>query len=638
MTGTPASKTASFDDMFSIFKFLDLDFPQKWLGWLSKSTSTYVRHELSPYIHAESQANVQSQIQVPPQTDHNVVLSFTKIERLHYEDIYEKASTNIKKLFENWTRNLEESNRAAIRIGDGSGTTNDRLIIRTTSDILETLKDMMRRHILDLRQTACYPKIINAQSTMNTVEAVLTIMEKKCAAEIYKSERLVVIGNLSEHHFLTVVSKDWEQARKVLYKELNLVEKKCTLLNTEIVALKTKKTQDSYSDSDFEEEQINLDEFDRDTTVFQRLRVWQELQHRLLFFLASNYHLDETHPQGNQLENEFFEKARQLRIKILAERQSTIKRSIDFNKQRFVELGKDMKKKEHSLSTKGFYGGILTPAIFEKFVELFDILNENLAIIEEWRYEIISALFSPVGEVDEDGIVATGEEFNEGLEKQEMAVIYQDAYTELISFRRNLLDRVALPQQPSRTSVWEPTSTLPDKERELHEQIEICRPRTSTNIYKELLFKLAELQNHRFISDKESEFVRLSYKTLNDQYVVARNLQTRLEGELATFRQIFNKRICYFVQLNVISDGVTSPEMVGVDLNESRQRNLDEVAINMKIVDKLQAKIRYLKHLEQETIKSNDEADHECRICTDSFTDGRITSCGHMYCICNYGY
>lgn len=140
VTGTPASKTASFSDLAGVLTFTRLiDSHNQFLRLFSKLSPESIRVELSPFIHAQTKEHIASQIKLPPQFQETVHLSFESVEKVYYDDIYTEAKDEVTLLYNNYQSELalpkKDQNKKKI------------------DKALEKLKFEMRLWILRLRQT-----------------------------------------------------------------------------------------------------------------------------------------------------------------------------------------------------------------------------------------------------------------------------------------------------------------------------------------------------------------------------------------------------------------------------------------------------------------------------------------------------
>ncbi|GAA5992971.1 hypothetical protein JCM10908_000775 [Rhodotorula pacifica] len=107
----------------------------------------------------------------------------------------------------------------------------------------------------------------------------------------------------------------------------------------------------------------------------------------------------------------------------------------------------------------------------------------------------------------------------------------------------------------------------------------------------------------------------------------------RLRAELSDFTKAFNSRLTYFANLQQISDEVADPDMDSkhwrgllIEIETLRQEELEHKAsIELK-----QSRRRYLDNLNSPA--DREEAETTCPICSDNFTQGVLTNCGHLTC------
>lgn len=129
----------------------------------------------------------------------------------------------------------------------------------------------------------------------------------------------------------------------------------------------------------------------------------------------------------------------------------------------------------------------------------------------------------------------------------------------------------------------------------------------------------------------------------------------RLRAELSDFTKAFNARLTYFANLQQISDEVADPDMDSkqwrgllIEIETLRQEerecplfssttdisltDLPPVpAVEQKAaIESKQSRRRYLDNLNSPA--EREEAETTCPICSEHFTAGILTNCGHLTC------
>lgn len=161
----------------------------------------------------------------------------------------------------------------------------------------------------------------------------------------------------------------------------------------------------------------NEDEHEAIVKIRQTVRVWYEIEHRIIFFIATAYHsLEDT-----VNEELFFNQAQELRNTMLVDYENGIKfhsvqleRMMDGHKQELDAL---------PFEASEMNGGLICGPLFERLETVEDLIFSQWPTIIEWRNVLRNVLTSAVDAMEDN---ATGEEFEGGIIAQELAMAYQD--------------------------------------------------------------------------------------------------------------------------------------------------------------------------------------------------------------------
>lgn len=440
--------------------------------------------------------------------------------------------------------------------------------------------------------------------TLRSVGAVLDVMFSACAKNLSAVERQLVLAHIHNAQ-LFEMEDEYTRAFEIYLKQLNEAKIRVKSLEVELIAFKEKQAEMKALNTEQIDEEITLSELeeheDRDGGISARLRSWRDVQHRLEFFIGDNFHQQsdiakEARPvdvdyidELDTLETTHYQNAQKVRELILSEYEKAVNSNIEKSKPKILELENELKHSHHTFSNHGFYGGLLTSKIFEDLEEIFDVLNNQLECIENWRFEIIKASFSPVDEkADEEA--PTGDEFSKGQETQDKLNMYLDAYNQLLGLRKQALTGEFV-------NPFSNISKFKGEEKAIEKTLRECQ-HAASNV-KIILQELASVRQHRHCSDMDLKLVNASLKVLNPQINRAIILQMSLEVELVPFRMISNQRIKYFMQLDNISQGVTIPELQG-SVEHKRELVRQQISqLDIKVYQ-LDSKRRYLTNLQIE--------------------------------------
>ena len=129
--------------------------------------------------------------------------------------------------------------------------------------------------------------------------------------------------------------------------------------------------------------------------------------------------------------------------------------------------------------------------------------------------------------------------------------------------------------------------------------------------------------------EMEADIARQEYTRLQDVYNAQTKAHRELVKELEVFNNVYNSRIEYYRQLQIISDSVIPYE----DKPEKERKSMSQLEANIAgCQSKLQNAIAQHNYLGE--LRNWEDPNHErvCVICSSTFQYGSITKCGHIYC------
>lgn len=284
-------------------------------------------------------------------------------------------------------------------------------------------------------------------------------------------------------------------------------------------------------------------------------------------------------------------------------------------------------------------------AFVDRFLELAAKLNRQAEVINENMSLLREVLTNPVVSAKES---ADGEEYEQSVSDQEKASFL------MLVIAQMLMERLSVTLE-SRDALLE---TIKQQERELRQEASRAADRAfisqlqsrRASVKPQLDHALEELlQDCRFwlmeVLDQHHVAIEVFEDVVETMAVVVENektCQNLLKRELnLSFNALFNSRVEYFKQLQLISDSVRNntlkfpqdslnPDQLDL-LFQSLFHNLSHAKSRL---NKSVSRMRYLSTLvpntQEATLEENDE--FICIICQSPITIGSLTSCGHKFC------
>jgi E3 ubiquitin-protein ligase SHPRH len=458
---------------------------------------------------------------------------------------------------------------------------------------------------------------------MESIGDVLSSMLEKTISALASEERKLILNSANQCH-VKELQKDFDGAVSKYMKDLNTVRNRIKDMEVDM----EKRLQDNLiQQDDMKEENI--------TQAKVRIKTWKELEHRIVFFIASAFH-----NQGNEnnvsddseirtLENRHYEEAAEIRSGILREFEDDAKKAV-------LRMEKEMKKtnqilEEADLEPFDMTGGLVIHEILEAALNISLDLDKQLELIVDYRHEVYTNLTSPLeGDGEENNENPTGEEFEKGVVAQDHAIIYQDELMYLL-FQRKRMIGMTLQYPENRTAVMdvELVKSLKTKRigyDEAQGSLKDCvqKLRAILNEYQSV-----DRVQMRYLPEVEYAMSQNAIQVLSDLIEANSKVISALEKDVGVFSDVYNERLKYFAQLNKLSDGVMMPQWEE-DVEEVKKRLMSEQSQIQSEIAKLFGRKRYFEYLQKDTDQSNTE--RECGSCHITFERGVFTACGHWYC------
>jgi E3 ubiquitin-protein ligase SHPRH len=407
-------------------------------------------------------------------------------------------------------------------------------------------------------------------------------------------------------------------------------------------------------DEEFDaEEDTEKESMGNIASLRRSLRSFLELEHMCKFFIATAHHqikdfLDtqqvdtEASLREEQLETEWYDKAKVVRRELLGEVKNITQRQM-----KKVENGKPFQQLPN-IDDLPDLGGIESRRLLETIDEISDFLNAQAAKIQEWRTKIIDILLMRLTD-DDDDMETTGEEYENSLKAQD------ELYVSIMALRTLVADRSLAVHGLRDLLIDEELKTAVKKARQID-------PEEDKGHAPELLLEFAKQRGELMstlrggslkgvVAELRSKITPLQWRAENDDHraaaestVLQKHLssvqsimsqQTKvlleMEKEQELFRSTMNQRLEYYRQFQHISDTVAA-------YKEELDEKLDQAAFqifdyrrckSLEAVNALKGKHAYLMNLRAEDQKS---AAADCIICQETIEVGVLTTCGHKVC------
>ncbi|KAL8658126.1 MAG: hypothetical protein Q9226_001245 [Calogaya cf. arnoldii] len=576
---------------------------------------------------------IKDDVHLPPQRRVVVTVPFTQIEKQNYLTLYNQMC-------------------------DDCGLDSDGAPLSEIWDPDDTFTvEKMRYWLLRLRQTCLHAEVGvrnrkalgKGNSPLRTVDEVLEVMTEQNLIALRAEERAVLLsqarrGQLLEHA---------KRSREALDIWLETLRESQSLALDARARSKAEDKVNSLVKAGMATETARHgnDTNSQSGALRQRLRSALELEHMLLFFVATGYFQiksseNETMPGSSDFEEygryeeEYYEKAKLVRKEILVEardRTDSLMKVLreKFQKQSFAKIPDSRAQMNH--------GGIESRNVLGKFEEVRRIIAKQAHQINELRAKASRLLLVPL--VDEEDTDLQGDEYEVSTQQQDTVYSYVDVlravvadYHDIITGQNNLLIDHEMNVALRRAVQGEGHS--PELLKELLRVRQDLKPSAGTGSVRSVITNLRELR-HTLRGQLERGNVRAGAELgiINSLLNAMQSLSadytktaTALEREVELFTDVMNARLEYYRQLQHISDTVAPYEE---ELDDQAlaaalaQADAAENKLHAKIAG-LKSTARYLDHLRTEN--AHKEVNRHCIICQQSFEVGVLTSCGHSYC------
>lgn len=632
VSGTPVRKNAK--DLLGLLVFLRLQpycqNPEIW-DYLVLRRRDIFKEIFGRICLRHTKEQIREEIQLPPQKRVVISIPFTQIEEQHYSSRYQE-------MCDDCGMNLDGSPLA------------DTWDPRSSINIQK-----MRNWLNRLRQTCLHPDIgaKNRQSLggrrrpLRTVAEVLEVMVEQNHVIGRAEERALLLSQIRRGQILehSNRSKDALEIWLHTLEEAKLVVEDCRH--------RLKSVVDEGSESaDLETIQSEGLPICRTGVYRQRLRSAIEVEHMCTFFVANAYYQLKTDTNLTQfgtvkyrdldkLEEETYEKAKLLRMELLAEAH----RKAEVLMTRVKEKSRDESLvKMAPIKLLSQHGGIESQNLATRANELISFLQREANQFEQWRNKLVGLLLLPL--VDEENPELEGDEYEASKAQQDQLYVYMDVLRLLVADLHELLTgqtngRVDHEMHVALERANKGGEIISDLIRRVLSVRNQLKPPKNSGSLRGIITELRDM-NTLLRNQAENGITRAA-----TELVIAQNLlqdlhntsieQTKslfaIDRELELFKDTMNARLEYYRQLQQISDALTfNARDIPVEDLTTTLLNIQKAEERMKHrIATLRARDRYLLHLRNESTIHGSQ--RMCVICQQPFEVGVLTICGHSFCV-----
>lgn len=297
--------------------------------------------------------------------------------------------------------------------------------------------------------------------------------------------------------------------------------------------------------------------------------------------------------------------------------------------------------------------GIKQTLFFDKFSRMVGQLNIQAQVINNWMTSLVEILCKPLVSHDKD---PNGEEYEQSIIDQDYASCYLHALTQIMQDRSETINgnegavkTINVQKNQEKKNFQIEAGRVHD--RDFLGQLQAERLSVKVNMrssLQELVLDVKQLNEETEKEDTLDKDGNQMYQhMLSAMESKIRNIFENqklslvlLQRELnLTCNAVFNSRIDYFKQLQLISDSVKTrdyhmqQEELDADLVKGQERQFVNLFATLDIKKgKAIAKYRYLESLSGGTMEDAKSEELMCIICRSTITVGSLTHCGHKYC------
>ncbi|KAJ6263409.1 hypothetical protein Dda_1972 [Drechslerella dactyloides] len=670
VTGTPVQK--GIEDLFGLLVFLrQAPWCMNTKTWerlcADKERFTGVFRELA-LRHTKD--IVHEEIKLPRQHRTAISLRFSQVEEENYQKLFEQACELIgvhldgSPLAEEWDPDSEET------------------------------RSRMREWLVRLRQTCVHPEVgtrnrraLGTSGPLRTVDEVLEAMIQQNLTSAKQDERAMLLVVAARAHatlearnlpqfaiellneYLESLDAAVEDCRKDVETETETLRREAEKLHRKNHRPESPRSRSPSDDADSDDEDADEEDGNGPASELNkrknRLRDFIEVKHLFHFLIGSAYfNLKDDIPEDDEeqhdereryseLEDEHYDIAQQLRKELMSEQDAHVNNFIAAIHKRtemqdFVDIPE--------LWMKDQKGGIESSSIIDDIVMLAEKLNEQAEVLDEWRERLIQILQTPLIDQEEG---AEGDELQQSAESQDEGFLYVSLLRAVVSDRSEALTGItsglaaaemrtakerAEGQDDRHKTLFQELSARRDDVKPINVDSDIVTGTSAMpHSMKGLIAKLRRLahptRDNATSSSRAKVEAGLVTQTLSKLQPLLAEQEKALKGlekETKFLAEVFNARVEFYRQLQVISDMVRQFDEKKVlranhvkDVDELLAKYVAQINSLSTSVARLAAKGRFLQHLQE----TQGESQRLCIICQDPVALGVLTVCGHQFCM-----
>lgn len=632
VSGTPVRKNAK--DLLGLLVFLRFkpycQNPEIW-DYLILRRRDIFKEIFGRICLRHTKEQIREEVQLPPQKRVVISIPFTQIEEQHY-------STKYQEMCDDCGMNL-----------DGSP------LVDTWDPRSPITIQKMRNWLSRLRQTCLHPDIgaKNRQSLggrrgpLRTVAEVLEVMVEQNHVMRRAEERALLLSQIRRGQLLEHSSRSKDALEIWLHtlEEAKLVVEDCRHRFKSVI-------EEVSESADLETIQSEGLPIHRTGVYRQRLRSALEVVHMCTFFVANAYYQLKTDTNLTQfgsvnyrdldkLEEETYEKAKLLRMELLAEahRKAEVLMTRVKEKSRdesFIEMAPIKPLSQH--------GGVESRNLASKANDLISFLQREANQFGQWRNKLVGLLLLPF--VDEENSELQGDEYEASKAQQDQLYVYMDVLRLLVADLHELLTgqtngRVDHEMHAALERANKGGQTISVLLRRVLSVRDQVKPPKNSGSLRGIITELRDMntllrnQAEKGITRAPTELAIAQYllQDLHDISIEQTKSLFAIDRELELFKDTMNARLEYYRQLQQISDALTfNARDIPVEDLTSTLLNIQKSEGRMKNrIATLKARDRYLLHLRNESTIHGGQ--RMCVICQQPFEVGVLTICGHSFCV-----
>ncbi|OAX83468.1 hypothetical protein ACJ72_02170 [Emergomyces africanus] len=646
VTGTPLRK--DMNDLLGLFLFLRYEplcgMVDVWKR-LYQSHKPLFREIIGRIVLRHNKDTIGDELQLPRQKRIVITIPFTAVEEQHYDQLFEQMCDEC---------GLDAS--GAPRIGNWDWDPN-----------IPYNVEKMRRWLTRLRQACLHPEAGGpgrkafgpSSSPLRSVDEVLDVMIDQNETRIRAEERSLLLSQIRRGQLLENAGKP-KEALKLWQEALALAESN---VKDSRVQFETERMKEQSAEPNGvqilsgDEDDVDDGKGEKNAGLAahrHRLRNALEVEHICKFFIANAYYqiktnTELTNPDSEEfialekLEEENYEAAKLIRKEMLADINHKANRSI---KRLQAKVDRKGLVNIPKMTPRLDFSGLESRRLLGQLEDFCEAMNKLTQQFTEWREHALKLLLKSLVDEDDNNAELKGDEYESSTQHQDEMYVYMEAlralfadYHDAITGQTNLLIGLEVKKGLERAGIGEgPSPKL---------YISMMKTRENLRVPNDIGSLRGIVSELRSLSQSlESQEARGNTRARAELSIVNRILQdsgqissehakasSELEREVQLFRDVMNRRLEYYRQLQQISDTVAPYD------EDSKGEPLDDVLFGNSLdsehkiqekISSLRSKHRYLIHLRDES--GAQESARICVICQSNFEIGVLTVCGHKYC------